>query len=92
MPMKSIRPLPSHLVKRYHGWKATTYTENQVWYRRLAEAGQRPRAMIVACCDSRVNMTLLETAWSDTLRFAASVKAGSTRRLSSKRSARMRRR
>jgi carbonic anhydrase len=57
--MKSIRPLPSHLVKRYHGWKATTYTENQVWYRRLAEEGQRPRAMIVACCDSRVNMTSL---------------------------------
>ena len=26
--------------------------------------------------DSRVNMTLLEAAWSDTLRFAASVKAG----------------
>ena len=59
MPMKHIRPLPGHLVKRYHGWKATTYNENHVWYRRLAEDGQRPRAMIVACCDSRVNMTSL---------------------------------
>jgi carbonic anhydrase len=57
MPMKHIRPLPGHLVKRYHGWKATTYTDNRVWYRRLAEDGQRPFAMIIACCDSRVNMT-----------------------------------
>lgn len=57
MPMKHIRPLPANLVKRYHGWKATTYSDNRVWYRRLAEDGQRPYAMIIACCDSRVNMT-----------------------------------
>ncbi|MBT8416337.1 MAG: carbonic anhydrase [Silicimonas sp.] len=57
--MKHIRPLPAHLVKRYHGWKATTFADNRVWYRRLAEDGQRPFAMIIACCDSRVNMTAL---------------------------------
>lgn len=51
------RPLPDYLVRRYHGWKATTYTENRAWYRRLAEEGQRPRAMVISCCDSRVHVT-----------------------------------
>ena len=55
--MKHARPLPSYLIQRYHGWKATTFAENHVWYRRLAEEGQRPRAMIVSCCDSRVHVT-----------------------------------
>lgn len=49
------RPLPPDLAKRYHGWKATTYERNKSFYRRLAEDGQHPRAMIIACCDSRVN-------------------------------------
>lgn len=55
--MKSAKPLPAYLVKRYHGWKATDYSENQSWYRRLAKEGQRPRAMVISCCDSRVHIT-----------------------------------
>ena len=55
--MKFARPLPSYMVTRYHGWKATTYAENKGWYRRLADEGQRPRAMIISCCDSRVHVT-----------------------------------
>ena len=55
--MHNARPLPGYLVQRYQGWKATTFAENHVWYRRLAEDGQRPRAMIVSCCDSRVHVT-----------------------------------
>ncbi len=55
--MKLARPLPAYLVQRYHGWKATTFSENHAWYRRLATEGQRPRAMIVSCCDSRVHVT-----------------------------------
>ncbi|KEO60938.1 carbonic anhydrase [Thioclava indica] len=51
------KPLPSYLVGRYRGWHATSYTENRAWYRRLAEEGQRPRSMIIACCDSRVHVT-----------------------------------
>lgn len=57
--MTAAKPLPSFLVKRYHGWKATTYEENHAWYRRLAEEGQRPRAMVISCCDSRVHVTAL---------------------------------
>ena len=55
--MKNAKPLPAYLVHRYHGWKATAYKENQVWYRRLATEGQRPRAMVISCCDSRVHVT-----------------------------------
>lgn len=55
--MQYARPLPAYLVNRYHGWKATTYAENKGWYRRLAEDGQHPRSMVIACCDSRVHVT-----------------------------------
>lgn len=55
--MKVARPLPNYLVQRYQGWRATIHAENRAWYRRLAEEGQRPRAMIIACCDSRIHVT-----------------------------------
>lgn len=55
--MHRVKPLPNYFLQRYQGWKATTYAQNQAWYQRLAEEGQRPRAMIIACCDSRVNVT-----------------------------------
>ena len=58
MMMKDhVRPLPGYLVTRYHGWKATTHAENLAWYRKLAGEGQRPRAMVISCCDSRVHVT-----------------------------------
>ncbi len=55
--MYRIKPLPGYLVQRYRGWKATAYSENKGWYRRLAEEGQRPRVMVIACCDSRVHIS-----------------------------------
>ncbi len=55
--MEFAKPLPKYLVQRYHGWKATSYAENRGWYRRLATDGQRPRAMVISCCDSRVHVT-----------------------------------
>ena len=57
--MEFTKPLPEFLVKRYHGWKATTYADNKAWYRRLADEGQRPRAMVISCCDSRVHVTAI---------------------------------
>ena len=57
MEIITAKPLPTYLIHRYHGWKATNYTENQAWYRRLAAEGQRPRAMVISCCDSRVHVT-----------------------------------
>jgi len=57
--MKVARPLPEYLIRRYLGWKATTYAENRSWYRRLADGGQHPRAMVISCCDSRVHVTAI---------------------------------
>jgi carbonic anhydrase len=55
--MNLAKPLPGYLVQRYHGWKATSYKENEAWYRKLASDGQHPRAMVISCCDSRVHVT-----------------------------------
>ncbi|SDE60993.1 carbonic anhydrase [Limimaricola pyoseonensis] len=55
--MTVARPLPDYLVKRYHGWKATSYAENRSWFQKLASEGQHPRAMVISCCDSRVHVT-----------------------------------
>ncbi len=55
--MDDFKLLPSYLVQRYHGWHATNFTDNRAWYRRLANEGQRPRAMVISCCDSRVHVT-----------------------------------
>ena len=55
--MQFAKPLPKYLVTRYHGWKATSYKDNQAWYKRLASEGQHPRAMVISCCDSRVHVT-----------------------------------
>ena len=57
--MHNARPLPAYLVKRFHGWNATTFAENKSWYKRLADEGQRPRAMVISCCDSRVHVTAI---------------------------------
>ncbi len=57
--MPTTRPLPEYLVRRYSGWKATTFAENRGWYKRLADEGQRPRVMVISCCDSRVNVTAM---------------------------------
>ncbi len=55
--MNAAKPLPAYLIQRYQGWKATTYSDNRAWYKRLANEGQRPRAMVISCCDSRVHVT-----------------------------------
>ncbi len=55
--MDHAKPLPAYLIQRFQGWRATVYAENKVWYRRLAEEGQSPRAMIISCCDSRVHVS-----------------------------------
>ena len=57
--MVVTKPLPNYLSSRYRGWRATSYEENKFWYQRLASEGQRPRAMVIACCDSRVHINKL---------------------------------
>ena len=55
--MHFVKPLPNNLIKRYMGWRATGFSENKAWYKRHAEEGQHPRAMVISCCDSRVHAT-----------------------------------
>jgi len=55
--MKFIKPLPSFLINRYHGWHATQFQENKAWYARLVDEGQKPRTMVISCCDSRMHVT-----------------------------------
>lgn len=57
-----VKPLPAPLIKRYQSWKATDYTESKVWYKRLADEGQRPRYMVISCCDSRVQVSKILAA------------------------------
>lgn len=55
--MTTPKPLPNYLIKRYHGWKETSYAQNASWFQRLAKEGQQPPAMVISCCDSRVHVT-----------------------------------
>ncbi|MBK0400604.1 carbonic anhydrase [Limibaculum sp. M0105] len=47
--------LPAYLRERHAFWHATRFSENRAWYQRLAHTGQHPRAMVISCCDSRVD-------------------------------------
>ncbi|MFQ5564754.1 MAG: carbonic anhydrase [Paracoccaceae bacterium] len=53
--LPATRPLPGYLTDRYRSWHARHFAENRAWYARLAATGQRPRAMLVSCCDSRID-------------------------------------
>ena len=52
-----LKPFPSTLLKHYKKWKSTEFEENKALHARLSEQGQEPEAMIISCCDSRVNPT-----------------------------------
>lgn len=60
--MVHAQKLPTFLVNRYRAWQSTTYAENKSWYLHLADQGQHPRSMIIACCDSRVHVEALFNA------------------------------
>jgi len=55
--MKFAKPLPAYLVERYHDWSETTYEEKKDLLHKLADEGQHPPAMVIACSDSRVHVT-----------------------------------
>jgi carbonic anhydrase len=52
--MHRVRSLPDYLLERYTDWKTHAFPENRDLFRKLAIEGQTPRAMVIACCDSRV--------------------------------------
>jgi carbonic anhydrase len=52
--MHRIKSLPDYLLERYKDWKIHEFPGNRDLFRKLATEGQFPRAMVIACCDSRV--------------------------------------
>ncbi|WP_395685384.1 carbonic anhydrase [Aestuariivirga sp.] len=45
--------LPVKLLEGYSNFRAGRYSSEAERYRRLGEGAQKPRVMIIACCDSR---------------------------------------
>lgn len=43
------------LIDGYRTFRATTWPERRALFERLAASGQRPRALVIACSDSRVD-------------------------------------
>ncbi|TPW26070.1 carbonic anhydrase [Pararhizobium mangrovi] len=44
---------PDHLVAGYRDFLEGRYSEERERYHRLAESGQTPQTLVIACCDSR---------------------------------------
>ena len=51
--------LNAALVEGYRRFRDTAWPEHQARFRLLAERGQRPRTMVVACADSRVDPQMI---------------------------------
>ncbi|MEM9723960.1 MAG: carbonic anhydrase [Pseudomonadota bacterium] len=51
-----VARFPGYLADRYRAWRTLRFDGDRAWYASLAESGQHPRAMVVACCDSRVDV------------------------------------
>jgi len=49
--------LPEFLINGYKDWKENTYLKKKELLDILLKEGQKPKAMIITCCDSRVNIT-----------------------------------
>ena len=55
--MSLISPLPDYLIKRYQNWKDKSFIKNKSQFEHLVDNGQNPKAMVISCCDSRVQVT-----------------------------------
>ena len=48
-------PVPNYLVDRFRSWRSVRFADSKAWYARLMAEGQHPRAMLISCCDSRLD-------------------------------------
>ena len=48
-----MNQFPDHLLAGYNNFMNGRYTSESDRYRHLAETGQTPKTMVIACCDSR---------------------------------------
>ena len=52
-------PLPKSLHDGYWRFRRERHTPDKGRYRQLAELGQSPTAMVIACCDARVDVSAI---------------------------------
>lgn len=52
---QAAKPFPERLVTGYQSFLDQRFPSEQQRFRELAEAGQKPRIMLIGCCDSRVS-------------------------------------
>ena len=55
--LKKLSVPPKFLTDKYRDWKSTHYPKKIDIFNNLAKLGQKPKAMVIACCDSRVHPT-----------------------------------
>ncbi len=48
-----MQRFPDQLLKGYNNFMTGRYSEQQQRYKVLAETGQQPKTLVIACCDSR---------------------------------------
>ena len=53
-PAASAKTLPDHLLAGYQAFVAARLPDEQARFRELSEKGQKPKVMLIGCCDSRV--------------------------------------
>ena len=57
----AMRDVPE-LVEGYRRFLADRYPQEAALYRSLADTGQAPKTMVIACCDSRVDPAVIFSA------------------------------
>ena len=55
--LEKISKPPKFLIDKYRDWKSSDYQKKIETFKKLVKFGQKPKAMIIACCDSRVYPT-----------------------------------
>ena len=46
--------IPKFLIERYQFWKENTFNDYKDIYQQASKTPQKPIAMIITCCDSRI--------------------------------------
>lgn len=55
VPPRSATPFPARLLEGYENFRAARLPRERERFAEMAEHGQKPEIMIIACCDSRVS-------------------------------------
>ena len=50
-------PLPDFLIDRYIHWRDHYFKINKLKYKKTVIEGQKPKVMVISCCDSRIHAT-----------------------------------